>query len=479
AVELPLSEDTKTLTVMMATAGTPKPDLNDYRAVQAIENDTNVHINWLVEDRGKWNDFFDAYFAAGQDMPDIVEIWDMDRMRDLYEAGMIIPVDELIRQYAPDLKHIYDIRPAARKQMYHPDGHIPAVPMMMHGEMSLITGINVEWLDNLNLDMPQTIEDWENVFDAFVNDDPNGNGEADEFAFYAYHPDYLYRGNIGHLFGMPEIWSDFFYDDAGNVTYRWLMPQAKALVEFLRKGYLNQWFPTLMIDDFDTYYPERGAWGQKPIGAKWSWNFQMNGENGFEFAPPPEGSIIGTYGIVYPRYWAITADCEDPVLAIQWIDYLMATRAGVTLSLWGFEDEHYTIEDGVYYKIAPADMTEEEQAKKADEVCASFGERPRIEVADNLAAANAHPVVQETNALLAPFSRSPFPDLMPLGNEVDGYEMWNDNDGTAYANEMIIKFISGEEPLDNWDQFIAQLRRLGLDEIIAAKQSMFDRYQDF
>ena len=68
---------------------------------------------------------------------------------------------------------------------------------------------------------------------------------------------------------------------------------------------------------------------------------------------------------------------------------------------------------------------------------------------------------------------------MPLGNEVDGYEMWNENEGTDYANEMIIKFISGEEPLDNWDQFIAQLRRLGLDEIIAAKQSMYDRYQEF
>ena len=40
--------------------------------------------------------------------------------------------------------------------------------------------INVEWLDNLGLEMPQTTDELMTVLEAFKNDDPNGNGEADE-----------------------------------------------------------------------------------------------------------------------------------------------------------------------------------------------------------------------------------------------------------------------------------------------------------
>jgi putative aldouronate transport system substrate-binding protein len=91
----------------------------------------------------------------------------------------------------------------------------------------------------------------------------------------------------------------------------------------------------------------------------------------------------------------------------------------------------------------------------------------------------ADPSVQKTNAAIASFLRVPFPGMIPVESELDGYNLWSDNEGTSYANEMIIKFIGGEEPLDNWDQFIAQLKKLGVDEITAAKQSMYDRYKSF
>ena len=330
--------------------------------------------------------------------------------------------------------------------------------------------------------MPKTIDEWENVFNAFVNNDPNGNGEADEFAFYSHHPDYLYRGNIGWLFGMAEVWSDFFYDDKGKVTYRWLMPQAKECITFLRKAHENKWFPTLMIDDFDTYYPERGNWGKKPIGAKWAWNFQISDElwgGGWVVAPPPKGNTIGRYSIIYPRYWGITKEAEDPELAIKWLDYLLATREGNSLGWWGFEGEQYNIKDGVYFRVPRADMSEALQKKTDNEVCASFGERPRFDVVDTYSTQFADPSVQKTNAAIASFLRVPFPGMMPVEAELDGYNLWRDNEGTAYANEMIIRFIGGEEPLDNWDQFIAQLKKLGVDEITAAKQSMYDRYKKF
>src|SRR5690606_22113118 len=40
--------------------------------------------------------------------------------------------------------------------------------------------INTEWLDNLGLEMPTTPDEFFDVMSAFKNDDPNGNGIADE-----------------------------------------------------------------------------------------------------------------------------------------------------------------------------------------------------------------------------------------------------------------------------------------------------------
>lgn len=40
--------------------------------------------------------------------------------------------------------------------------------------------INKSWLEKLGLEVPKTWDDLTKVLTAFKNDDPNGNGEADE-----------------------------------------------------------------------------------------------------------------------------------------------------------------------------------------------------------------------------------------------------------------------------------------------------------
>ena len=68
------------------------------------------------------------------------------------------------------------------------DGHIYAFPWIeelgagkenIHS-IDTFPWINVEWLNNLGLDMPTNAEELKEVLLAFKNDDPNGNGQADE-----------------------------------------------------------------------------------------------------------------------------------------------------------------------------------------------------------------------------------------------------------------------------------------------------------
>ncbi|MEF3303792.1 hypothetical protein [Paenibacillus sp. GYB003] len=50
------------------------------------------------------------------------------------------------------------------------------------------------------------------------------------------------------------------------------------------------------------------------------------------------------------------------------------------------------------------------------------------------------------------------------------------NDVNTYYDEMVNKFIMGVEPLDRFDDFVAAVRRMGIDEAVRLKQAAFDRF---
>ncbi|MDR2617783.1 MAG: hypothetical protein LBC62_02825 [Treponema sp.] len=48
-------------------------------------------------------------------------------------------------------------------------------------------------------------------------------------------------------------------------------------------------------------------------------------------------------------------------------------------------------------------------------------------------------------------------------------------DLNTYSNELISALILGEKSLANWDSYISDLKRLGLDELIGIFQARMDR----
>ena len=51
------------------------------------------------------------------------------------------------------------------------------------------------------------------------------------------------------------------------------------------------------------------------------------------------------------------------------------------------------------------------------------------------------------------------------------------SDIETYRDEMIDKFIMGAEPISNFDSFVAQLKSMGIEDIIKIKQDAYDRFQ--
>lgn len=69
------------------------------------------------------------------------------------------------------------------------DGKIYALPYVekcVHCENSSKMWVNKRWLDNLNMEIPTTVEEFENMLIAFKEQDPNGNGIADEIPMLSF-----------------------------------------------------------------------------------------------------------------------------------------------------------------------------------------------------------------------------------------------------------------------------------------------------
>src|SRR5690606_14901894 len=99
------------------------------------------------------------------------------------DQGLILPLNDLIAEHAPAIADALEAEPDFATLATAPDGTIWGLPQWndcYHCSYPYKFWINTEWLDTLGLEMPTTPEEFYDVMTAFKNDDPNGNGVADE-----------------------------------------------------------------------------------------------------------------------------------------------------------------------------------------------------------------------------------------------------------------------------------------------------------
>lgn len=125
------------------------------------------------------------------------------------QQGLIIPLNDLIEQHAPNIKAAFEKEPGLKQLATAPDGNIYGLPQWndcFHCSYSAKLWMNTAWLETLGLDMPTTTEEMKAVLLAFKNGDPNGNGRADEIPLAASTADPL----------LPYFMNAFVYDPRGT-----------------------------------------------------------------------------------------------------------------------------------------------------------------------------------------------------------------------------------------------------------------------
>ena len=463
---------------------------NRMKGILAIEEATGVDVVFECPPSNS-EDAFKMMVASGK-LPDVI-MWTysagIDRM---YEDGAVLDLTELIAPYAPNLTKIYTERPELRKEVETSDGRLyyfPSInPMQTVEEIcrKSYQGFIVrdDWLNRLGLESPQTIDEWYAVLTAFKTGDPNGNGYQDEIPFDGQSLSYF-----APAFG---VLSTFCIKTDGTVAFGPMEQEYKAWLETMNKWYVegllgsnclihsSSWMNENIVNNLTgaflgldnawrVYLPEmeQNVPGASLAAVPWP----VNNQTGVRYTPREEmaGHMASTVTV-------ITSSCKNPEVAVKLIDY-MYSEEGSNLLTWGVEGESWEWVDGKKQLTELALSPDPEKGwlnlynyaighssfPKYDGetvVLASYPEDQLI----------AEKTWAEASAALI------YPPYISMSVEDKAFCDGVMDDVDIYITEMVLKFITGEEPLSNYDAFVAQLDRMGVNQALEIYRKAYESY---
>ncbi len=477
--------------------------MNELPMSEELEKRTGIHIEFKHPVAGQEEQQLNLMMASDT-MPDIIETNWTSKSGGPSKAiadGIIIDMTDLIDQYAPNYKALLSQYPNALKEVTTSDNkQYMMTSFTTDDAIKIMVGpqIRTDWLNKLGLEPPKTLEDWYRVLTAFKEQDPNGNGKADEIPFTSagYKTNESLTSNLNIFAWAYGISTDFYMID-NTVKYGPLEPEFK---EFLTL--MNQWYQEGLIDpDFIT--TDKKMFDSKvTTGIAGSWSAGLMGDMGkylqyFE-AEKPDWSIGAT---TFPmleengtRYnfntnmnsiagmagCSITSTNKYAVETTKWFDYAYSEE-GHLLYNFGIEGLTYELVNGEpqFTDLITNNENKWDVTTALGHYCrgvvSNGAHMPDIRVFDLRAGRPEQMAAKKEIWKDATYERV----LPPVKPSEENSQRAADimTDIYTYVNESVSKFIIGTDSIDgNYDKFITNLKNMGIEEAIGLKQTALDEF---
>ncbi|TDQ40362.1 extracellular solute-binding protein [Aureibacillus halotolerans] len=154
--------------------------IDDNLWTQWINEESAVKVNYKTIPRWESVETFNTLFASG-DAPDLVFEFDTGYRNQLYQQGQLMPIGGLIEEHSDTYKALMEKYPDLKTLGTKDDGKLYEVGRVSYLHSFQALFIRKDWLDNLNLEVPDTMEELLEVANAFTYEDPDGNGVDDTF----------------------------------------------------------------------------------------------------------------------------------------------------------------------------------------------------------------------------------------------------------------------------------------------------------
>lgn len=510
AVAFPLEEKAELSFITNAPARTTQ-EPNEKLIFQRLEEQTNVHIDWTCFVADQFADKKNLALAQFGNLPDGLfnaGMSDYDLLR-YAKQGIIIPLENLIDKYMPNLQAVFEAYPEYKVMCTAPDGHIysfPWIEQLGSGKEAIqaignIPYINKKWMDYLGLEMPSTVDELEQVLIAFR--DHGGElkeafgiqGDVIPMSFIINNgdqdPSILING-FGEGYG--DVGDHFAVTDEGEVIYTAVQEGYKEGIKWLHHLVEEDLVdPEAFTQDWATYV----AKGKNHrYGLCFTWDI-ANVDNYEDYVMLP--ALAGPDGLVnitrqngsetsgFDRgRCVLTTSCRDTALAAAWIDQMYAPLQSVQNN-WG-----------TYGEEDAANIFEMSQNSQGDPMLKhmALGDNSPVEIRENqsvngpLAVLNDYYDVYVTmpddakwrldnmheTYLEAMNSQYVYPNVFMSIDDTNLVSQY-DTDIKKYAEQMKASWILNGGIDEEWDEYLQKMEDYGLSQYLAIKQKYFDQYQ--
>ena len=331
---------------------------NNRTIYKRLEEKTNVHVNWKAIQADQWGDKIALEMANIKTLPEFISpagLGDADILK-YAKQGVIIPLEEYITpELMPNLCKVFEQAPEYKDMCTDENGHIWTLPWIEQlgvGKTAIQTignmpFINTAWLDFLDLEMPTTVDEFEQVLIAFrdnadaLKKEFNIDGDIIPLACIVNGGNEDCRvlcNGFGEGYGDPDDWHHIVITDDKQVICAATTQGWRDGVEWLHKLYTENLFdPDAFTQEWSTYVA-KGKSGR--YGVCFSWDVAnivgltmadiQNGTAGWAPLPmlkadtvnltPNTGSL--TSGFDRGRGAVITANAKNPALICAWLDQM-------------------------------------------------------------------------------------------------------------------------------------------------------------
>ena len=477
--------------MMDGSASSVYQSLNEMPIYQELEKRTGIHIDFIHPPTGQEPEQF-SLMIASRDLPDLIthEWFNYPGGPDkAIDNNLIIPLNDYMDSYAPNFKKW------ATQEMYAKDvmtdaGNYFEFPVINLEDARIFGGLILrgDWLKELNLSVPETIDEWDTVLRAFKEK----KGATSPITG---HPD-IFTGHEGWNSGFDV--GKALYVENGKVKYG---PAEPAYKDYIAK--LAEWYADGLIDrdyatnsgsivDAKITSGEAGAlfcYIGSGMGRYMRSVRQTNPDFELVAAPYPSPEKGKAPRFMEAKFniegggTSVSTACKDPETAIKLADYFFSEEGRLLIN-FGIEGDTYNMVDGhpAYtdkilnnpegYSISEA-MGRYVQAaypgglglKQDPDYLLQYYEYPQQTAAFQLWAKDLDNGRPYQMPMVSP-TLDEAEEAATIKTEID-----------TYVDEMLLNFIQGIEPISNYDAFVAQLHNLKLDRYLELQQAAYDRYQ--
>lgn len=454
----------------------------DFR--QKLHERTGINIKYVTPSSAQWNEQFNLLFSS-DDLPDII----YGNWRDyagggadgVIDSGFIMDLTPYLADYAPNYWKMLQSNDAANRSARSPKGRYYSFSAFNHDVSCYGPYLRSDWLDELNLEVPETLEEWETVLAAFRDkkgaDAPLGFGWS---KFYT----------MGVFETAFETTSGIYVDDNGKIAYGPATPNWKEYMikmkEWVDTGLLDKNVVTTENDALNAYIlnDETGAaigWLASGIGV------MINSK--------PAGSSFDLVGAPYPvknkgdqpkRFGGVKSPISDNMA-------IAANSPNKELAM-RFLDYGYSEEGDLFYNYGTEGVSYEMVNGKPEYTDLIMNNPDGLAISDALSlythASGGGPYAMHNETYLQQI-------VMP--QQINCTEVWKTDDShmipgmsltseekTEYANimteidsyvgEVTAGFICGQKDMAEVDAMPEKLKSMGIDRALEIQQTALDRY---